>query len=229
MNRNYPDTDSPNDYFAPIKERLQELHTSKNLCTQALFLLKSSEVHFDRYNSAQKRLRRAITTHDQVGIKYETELILILLYEIADNIFQIVALLDLDQLPLAASMDGLGLAGESAAEVVITFSSLDQQCSRLLEIERCHSLNLDFRKYLDEREGLSYEAHKHWQDFVPNSVADSFYAYFALAQATVRERLSQKPRFWNEQIIGQYLNRKGYQNLNEVLSRLEKAHFTSMY
>ena len=225
MKRHFVETDSLNDYFAPIGARLQDLHIGQNLYTQALFLLKSSEVHFTRHRLAERRLLRAQAANDPIGVAYENSVIHALLYEIADTIYQVVALLDFDQLDLSASMDGCGLAGECAAEVVLALSALDRQCAGLLELERKHSVNIDFKTAIDEKEGISFEKHRHWQDFVAGSVAKSFRSYFALAQTAVRTRLSQRPKFWRDQMVGQYLNRKGHESLNEILGRLDAAAF----
>lgn len=214
---------SLNEYVERVKGRLSQALDAKNCAAQAWFLARSAEDHFARLELPWRRYLRAREQKDLASIAYERRLMLALMYEIADTAYLVMNMLDFKRLELESSADGYGLAGESATDVVKTLGYLNDQCGKLISFENRLGLRLDFKDPVDEKEGLTFNKHRHWQDFVVGSASDSFYRYFADARLILTQRLNAAPKFWAHQTVRQYLQNKGYRALYEILRRLEQA------
>lgn len=208
------------EYLSRVLARMEEGTGTARSASRAWYLARSGEEHFTRLDFALRRLRRAQALNDEGSIKYEREVVSALLYEIADTAYLVLAMLDFNQLELSSSEDGLGFVGEVAPDVVRTLNLLNNQSSRLLEVEKSTGSVVDFSAAVDEREGITYLKKCHWQDMVPGSLKESFYTYFRQARASVLKRLAQKPDFWSSQTVEQYLHGKRHTALLAVLKRL---------
>ena len=213
------DSNSIREFYGRLKYRLRE--GPDEVLAQAWSILRTLSHHAQRIELARVRYLRAIQQRSKICASYEHEVIHILMYEAADTIFMTVVVLDLNRLALHASADGFGLTGESAAGVIELLSSLEQQCQRILAWEKEFGLKLDFQQALDEKEGVTFMVHRHWQDFVPGSVEQSFHEYFRSERRAIHEHIRRQPTFWPHQTIGRYLESKGYLGLLAVLRRLE--------
>lgn len=217
--------ESLRDYFVRLEQRMQKAAGIEQRLSQVLFIARTGENHFKRIEFPKRRHARAFLNKDPLSADYETQCLLALMYEIADTSYLVLHLLDFDGLELQSSADGLGLAGDSAPGVIQILRTLDNQCARLLALEKEFKLPLDFSEAVDEREGITYQSFRHWQDYTIESVKQSFFKYFARAQQSVAERMEQKPAFWARQTVGNYLQSKGYGGLVQVAFKLLRARF----
>ncbi len=217
--------DSLREYYDRINQRLTKFSGVHNRIAQGWFLAKSAEDHFARYELPCRRYLRARGERDLASVAYERRVMLAILYEVADTAYLVMNVLDFDEIDLESSGDGYGLTGEGAADVLKVLSCLDNQCARLISLENKFDLRVDFSRPVDEKEGMTFVTHRHWQDFVAGSAEESFLAYFSRARQTVSARLNQRPRFWANQTVRQYIQAKGYRALIEILRRLEQASF----
>ena len=214
---------STEEYLDRIDERMRKASTIGKRLAPVAQIVGNSEKHFVRVGLSAKRLHRATTLLDRMSQTFERSLIYVLLYEAVDHVCMVFNLLDFESMDLESALDGHGLAGESAAEVVQLFHMLNEKAGRILELEGQHHLHLDFSEPVDEKEGITWTTIPHWQDFVPGSVQHSFRDYFRGVREAVHRRLEQRPRFWKSQNIRQYLHRKGHAELLRVIGKLEGA------
>jgi hypothetical protein len=212
-------------YFLRMRERLRKTESMAVLVAHIYEVALSGEKHFERLRLAHKRHERAQLFGDHAAMQMEKSIMHALLYEAADTSFLVMNLLDFDQFELQASVSGSGLAGESAAEITRILHALEQQCRKLHGLEHDLGLALDYSRPLDEKEGITFHIHRHWQDFVPGSVPESFNAYFSRARFALLQRLAQRPRCWGgHQSIRQYLQRGEHAALLTAIDKLEKSH-----
>lgn len=219
------ETNSTGEYFFRLDQRLGQDQGIAVKTMGIMNVAQSAERHFERLDLAEKRYQRAGMLPDLAAQAYEKKIILILLYDIVDTSYIVLNILDFDELELEASADGLGLTGESAADVLQIIGTLNKQCQRVLKIEKKYDFKVDFSEVVDELEGITYTKNIHWQDFVHGSIAESFYTYFSRAQDSLKERMQHSPRLWEDQTIEQYLKRKGYDALSAMVQRLERVVF----
>ena len=217
------ETDSSAEYFARLGKRLTAPEAAAHRLLQLKAIAASADRHFERMTLPRRRYLRAVTLGDKIAQKYEQETILTLMYEVADTVFIVLNSFDLDQFDVRVSMDGQGIWGEDAGEVVQLADSLNRYCRRILEIEREFDIRADFKRPVDEREGETYTHHKHWQDFVHGSIQRSFNHYFSDARAALHRRLAQRPKIWKDCTLREHLQRRNYRALLEIASRLEHA------
>ncbi len=216
------------DYYSRLAERLGHEQNVVRKLIRLRGILESAQSHVQRLAQSRRRYLRARNHGDRTGAHYELEIMSALLYEIADTVFMVCNLLELNELDLSASADGQGLVGEHAAEVVYLFDRMESYCKQLLQFEREMELRLDFQRPVDEKEGVTYSEHVHWQDFVRGSVDESFFAYFSRAQREIRRRISQPIAFLGGRTVREQLQRKGRTALLELIRRLEDAPLSGL-
>ena len=217
------ETDLLSEFFGRLKQRMSDEQSVTRKLTHLKAVAHSSDKHFERLVLARKRLARACAAGDRNSIEYEEQVILALLYEIADTIYMVSGLLELKDLQLGPSADGQGIVGEHAAELTHILDTMNRTAAKLLQLEQELSLKLDFSRPVDEKEGITFETHPHWQGFSSLSFVESFDAYFLRAQQLVAARLNEKIPFLHNRTVREQLVRKGRKELVEILARLENA------
>jgi hypothetical protein len=220
---------SENDPFDEFLERIEQ-RTKGSAghgagCVFIMDIAHSAEQHLERFPVVARRYHRALELNEATAAAYEKETMLALLYEALDTVYLVLQILDLNSLNLESSLDGTGLTGEDASFVSGLSQVLEHTCEQILELEQQHHLQLDFGTPVDEREGVTYSLHAHWQDFVPGSVSDSFYSYFAQARQRVMRRLNTVPKFWPRQTVREALAKSRRPALAQMVKRLEQASF----
>lgn len=213
------------DYVSRVKRRVEEESDAIKRIAGLKDVALSAEKHFKRLLKPRKRYQQARDFQDDLSAAYERRVLLVLLYEIVDHSYMTLNLLDFEALKLRASGDGHGLAGDSAAEVVSVLELLNEQCKRVMALEAELDLKVNFSFPLDEKEDITFTQTPHWQGFAPGLLGRSFYAYFGSAQESIVRRIRQQPGFWNEQTVGRYLERKGYDSLVGMIGRLRRFDF----
>jgi len=219
------DTDTIHAYFSRIHERTCESANSQALKCCLSKLLRSANRHLSRFDLAARRYHRALELGQKGVMAFERDTMWALLYEAADTVYLVFQLLDPDQLNLTSSSDGAGIAGEDAPFVREILDAMEKICAKVLELSVIYDIPLDFKKALDEREGITYETHAHWRDLIPGSLEKSFFAYFSQAKEGVLQRLNQVPRFWGQQSIKQAIFNTPRPALRELLLRLISTPF----
>lgn len=211
------------EYLERVALRLKEARTIGKKMASLRHLAVETENHLCRFRLCEKRFKRAVRLGDKMAQTFERSLMYVLLYEACDHIFMVMQVLDPEGFLLESSLDGHGLTGESAAEIVLLVQNLDRKAREILELDRACQMHLDFQEPYDEKEGITYVTSPHWQEFTPGSISESFRDYFRSVRAGVHKRLEQRPKFWKNQTIRQHLHRKGYSALLQVIERLEAA------
>ncbi len=214
--------DSENKYIHRLQSRIDAESDMSDKLGAIMEVARSSESHFGRFALSVQRLKRAEKQKDLFWVAAERLIMEILLYESIDTIFIVLALLDFDKFHLKASLDGYGVSGESASEILSILNILENQASEILAFEQEFSLQLDFLRAVDEKEGITFLGHKHWQDFVPGSFDQSFFRYFKTARRVLDNRLHKKPRIWTNQTVAQFMKRRGYPDIFKIYQKLER-------
>ncbi|NMC62155.1 MAG: hypothetical protein GYA55_03210 [SAR324 cluster bacterium] len=217
------ETEYIDDYFERVNYRMSIASKIGNYLVSISYLANLADNHIRRFDLAAKRFLRAMKLHDKMSQAFERVLMFITLYEAIDHLCIVLNLLDFEKLDLESSLDGHGLSGDSAAEVVHLLNSVDEKARKIIRLEEENHIIADFYEAFDEKQGLTYTTLSHWQDFVAGSIQQSFRDYFKSARQAVHYRLEQKPRFWKNQSIRQYLHRKNYKALLRVIGDLEGA------
>lgn len=217
--------DTYGDYRERLQQRVSESAERETILTYLWQIAHSADRHLLRFEQAARRRERAMKLQDKSSIDYEQQTMLALLYETLDTVFIVIQVLDPNVLRLESSLDGKGIAGEDASFVTEILEFQERICAEIKSKERMYELKVDFTKPVDEREGITFSSHSHWQDFVPGSTAASFTKYFAHVQESLNRKLGQKPRFWQTQTLGQALIRSRRPALLEMIGRLQKMNF----
>lgn len=217
------ENESTDQFFARLHERIIEQKGPIMKLMRLKAIADSADKHFHRLTLARKRWERAAELSERRAMEFEKETMLALLYEAADTIFIVIGLLELDEFRLEASADGQGIKGEHSLELTKLVDVLEKNAARILEFEQEYRLRLDFRKAVDEREGITFERHAHWQDYVPGSVKESFDSYFERARTTVKSRMERPVEFLGGRTVREQLKRKRRDALLEVIGRLERV------
>ena len=215
------ESESMKEYFTGINGENVQIEDASSKILTIRHLVKSAQCHFIRFARPQKRLLRALEVGDKIAIRYEKECMSIILYEILDTVYCAFSLLDLNQLDVQAAANGTGITGDHALSVIEIFQNLEEQCRQALELEKKYDLQLDFSTPVDEKEGITFKGHRHWQDYVPGSVEQSFFRYFAEMQRRIIMRLNQRPEAWTPQSLRQTMVRYGHKSLLQALHKLE--------
>ena len=211
------------EYFERLEGRVRKAARAGQVLAPLIHISAISGKHLMRFNEAARRLGRAERLGDRSSQLFERTLMYVLLYETVDHLCMVLNLLDFDTLDLESALDGHGLAGESASEVVTLLSGIDKRAHEVLSLEKAYHLHLDFGEPLDEKRGLTFTEFAHWQDFVPGSLAHSFRDYFRNVRQNLHHRLEQRPVFWKQQSLRQYLHRRRHDALLRIIERLEGA------
>lgn len=211
------------EYYTRLEDRLKSCASTTRRVMQIREIAASANDHFVRAATARRRLIRARASGDLSSAQFERRVLLALLYEIMDTFFIVVYLLDFEAFDLEPSADGEGLSGTAAATFVSILSMLEQQSRKLLALEVELELSANFKEPVDEKEGITYLRHRHWQDFHGISVEESFIHYFSRAKQSVTAWLADRPHLWAGQSVEEYLKKKGYSHLLRVLHRLRNS------
>lgn len=223
MVRAFTESDSFDDYFDRVKERIRESDDIEVQHARIRRITASAEHHFQRLASSELRYQRAKSLGDATSATWELDTMTALLYEALDTVYIVFQAMDPNALRIEATLDGRGIAGEDAPFLREILDSLERICTRLQDIEARLNIPLDFSRPVDEREGITYEKHRHWQDFVPNSVAESFNSYFAQARHGIHTLLHSTPKFWTKQTVREELLRTQRVHLVAMLDRLDNG------
>ena len=183
--------------------------------------MQAANKHLERLDVAGRRIKRAAGLHDHPLYTVERETAAALVYEAFDHLCMAFVLLDFTRLELSAAADGSGLIGDTVLAVLHIIDAMEAEAKQLLRFEHENHVRLDFLHPIDEREGVTYQTHRHWQDFVKGSIQESFTAYFAQTRRAVRDRLAQRPPYWEHQTVRGYLERRGCFALLTLFHRLE--------
>lgn len=221
----HSETDSFDEFLERLKQRTKGYAEHGSGRIFIMDIAHSAEQHLERLPVVARRYQRALVLDDTIAAAYEKETMLALLYEALDTVYIVLQILDLNALSLESSLDGVGLAGEDASFVSSLVQTLEHVCEHVRKLERKYNIELNFNTAVDEREGITYTRHAHWQDFVPGSISESFYSYFAQAREGVIHRLETVPKFWPRQTIREALARSRRPALIEMIRRLEYASF----
>lgn len=217
------------DYYRRLKEVVKKEDSFAKKIIRLNSFIDSAENHFQRLQYAKRRYQRAFIEGDRVSELYEHDVMLALLYEIADTIYMTIAAFDVEEFSLKAAEDGVGMVGDRAADIVYLFDKLNRQSQRLLDLESDLGLCLDFSKSVCECQGITFTKNAHWEGFSTDSNSDMcFVEYFAARQKEVRARLTYKIPFLNNRTLAQQLERKGRYALLEVLRRLDAVTFSRL-
>ena len=208
-----------------INNRRRDSACREAMCCGVWQVARSAQRHLQRFDLAAKRLERAIEAKDKRAIASEKDTMLALLYETVDTVYIVVQMLNPDALSLESVSDESSFSGEDAHFVYDLLQLLERVCAQALRSARIYNLDIDFKRAVQEREGVTYQTHGHWLDFSPGSTERSFFDYFAHAQHAVGERLGQVPKFWKTRTFRQALARANRPALREVLFKLENASF----
>ncbi|NLF25155.1 MAG: hypothetical protein GX589_05785 [Deltaproteobacteria bacterium] len=219
------ESDSVRAYYDRLHERKRADLNIQALKTGAWNILRSAERHFYRFDLAARRYHRALETKDKLGLAFERDIMLALLYEAADTVYIVLQLFDPDRLNLTSSADGAGIAGEDASYVREMMDTMEAICKKILHLSKTYNLPLTFKDPVDERERLTYNAHAHWRDLEPGSIEKSFFSYFAQAKNCLTVKLNQVPKFWSNRTLKQALLKNERAALREVVQHLLTASF----
>lgn len=211
------------EYYTRLEDRLKYCASTTKRVMQIREIAASANDHFGRIGAARRRLIRARASGDFASAHFERRVLLALLYEIMDTFFIVVYLLDFEAFDLDPSADGEGLSGTAAATFVSILSLLERQSRELLALERDLELKANFKEPVDEKEGITYLGQPHWQDFHGVSVEESFVQYFSRAKQSVTAWLADRPNLWAGQSVEEYLKKKGYSHLLQILRRLRNS------
>lgn len=196
------ETDSFAEYFERISQRCCESAAEPARCC-IWRLIRSADRHFDRFVLAARRYERALKRQDRHMMQAERDIMHALLYETADTVYIVLQILDPDLFEVRPSLDGSGLSGEDAMFIDETLNRLERISKKVMHHAAEFQLQLDFKRPVDEIEGVTYIQHCHWRDFVPGSCEASFYGYFAEVQRGISHRLTQAVRFWHKRSVQQ--------------------------
>ena len=179
-----------------LKERLLGESTRDKLRCAILRVLLSADRHINRFDMAVRRYERATFAHDTRTMFVERENMLACLYETLDTAFMVIRMINTDIFDLQSSLDGVGMKGEDATFIREILDRIERVCEDVSKRENLHHLSTDFEVPVDEKEGVTYNHHAHWSDFVPYNIEASFYLYFEQVQKEISKQLAQVPKLW---------------------------------
>ena len=186
------------DFQNRLKERLVGDGTRDKLRCGILRVLLSADRHIARFDMAVRRYERATFVHDTRTMFVERENMLACIYETLDTAFMVIRMIDPDVFDLQPALDGVGMKGEDASFINDILDKIECVCESIAKRENLYHLPIDFEVAVDEKEGVTFNHHAHWCDFVPLNVEASFFLYFEQVQKDLSKQIAQVPKIWSQ-------------------------------